>query len=232
MANTKTSAIIPAAGSGRRLNNKQKKQYIEIWDKPLLFYPLDAFHKSEKVDEIVVVAPGSDIKYTREDIVDKYSFGKVKCVVEGGSERQDSVKAGFQNISRDTDIVVIHDAARPVINTGLIERVILSAIENGCAISAVPVTDTLKMAVNGIVRNTFPRENFWRSQTPQAFRYEVLFECYEKKLDEEAVFTDEAQIAEYAGFVVSIVEGSEQNIKITDTNDFKLAEFLLKENYV
>ena len=232
MANFKTSAIIPAAGSGKRLDKKQKKQYLEIRDKPLLYYPLEVFHRSEKIDEIVIVVPREDIERTEENIVKRYDFNKVKCVVEGGAERQDSVKKGFENISDDTDVIVIHDAARPVINPRLIESVIMSAIDNDCAITAVPVTDTLKMAVDGVVKNTFPRENFWRSQTPQAFRYEVLFECYEKKLDEDAVFTDEAQIAEYAGFQVAIVEGSEQNIKITDINDFKLAEYLLKESNV
>jgi len=229
MAKIKTAAIIPAAGSGKRLNGKKKKQYLEIQDKPLLFYTLDIFQKSNDIDEIVVVAPISDLNHTKKNIIDKYGFSKVICVVEGGRERQDSVKNGFDNLTADTEIVVIHDAARPLINVSLIKKVVKSAVDNGSVITALQITDTLKMAVDGIVKNTFPRENFWRSQTPQAFKYNILNECYDRKLNEEAIFTDEAQMVEYAGFEVSIVEGWEYNIKITTNDDFKLAGFLLKE---
>jgi 2-C-methyl-D-erythritol 4-phosphate cytidylyltransferase len=229
MANLKTSAIIPAAGSGKRLNNKQKKQYLEIHGKPLLFYTLHIFQKSEHIDEIVIVAPKGNIEHTRKKIVDKFNFHKVKCVVEGGEKRQDSVLNGFNNVSPDTDIVVIHDAARPLINIDMIDKVIQSAKDNGSTIAAVPVTDTLKMALDGVVKNTFPRENFWRAQTPQAFNYNILHECYDRKLNEEAIFTDEAQMVEYAGFEVKIVEGLEYNIKITTNEDFILAGLLLNE---
>ncbi len=229
MAKIKTSAVIPAAGSGKRLNSKTKKQYLEIQDKPLLFYTLRIFQESKDIDEIVVVAPKNDLTHTRENIVEKFGFSKVKCVVEGGMERQDSVKNGFDNISADTDIVVIHDAARPFINTELIKRVVESATQKGSAITALQITDTLKMAFDGVVKNTFPRENFWRSQTPQAFNYNILNECYDRKLIEESIFTDEAQMVEFAGFEVSLVEGLEYNIKITTNDDFKIAGFLLKE---
>ena len=229
MAKIKTSAIIPAAGSGKRLKSKTKKQYLEIQGKPLLYYTLRVLHKSKNIDEIVIVAPKNDLTFTRKDIVEKFEFSKVKCVVEGGIERQDSVKNGFDSISTDTDIVVIHDAARPLINVDLIKKVVASAGKNGSAITALQITDTLKMAVEGVVKNTFPRENFWRSQTPQAFNYNILNECYDRKLNEEAIFTDEAQMVEYAGFEVSLVEGWEYNIKITTNDDFKLAGFLLKE---
>jgi len=114
----------------------------------------------------------------------------------------------------------------------MIDKVIQSAKDNGSTIVAVPVTDTLKMALDGVVKNTFPRENFWRAQTPQAFNYNILHECYDRKLNEEAIFTDEAQMVEYAGFEVNIVEGLEYNIKITTNEDFILAGFLLNEIYV
>jgi len=229
MANIKTSAIIPAAGSGKRLNSKTKKQYLEIQGKPLLYYTLQVFQKSKDIDEIVIVAPKNNLTLTIRDIVEKFNFSKVKCVVAGGIERQDSVKNGFDSISTDTDIVIIHDAARPLINLELINNVVRSAVKNGAAITALQITDTLKMAADGVVKNTFPRENFWRSQTPQAFNYNILKECYDRKLSEEAIFTDEAQMIEYAGFEVSIVEGWEYNIKITTIDDFKIAGFLLKE---
>ena len=229
MAKIKTAAVIPAAGSGKRLKSKNKKQFMEIGGKHLLYYTLRVFQDCKNIDEIVVVAPKGDITRTRKDIVEKFAFTKVKSVVKGGTERQDSVKIGFEALSRDTDIVVIHDAARPLINKRLINSVVNVAAEKGSAIAAVRVTDTLKMAVNGVVKNTFPRENFWRAQTPQAFDYAILNECYDRKLNEEAVFTDEAQMLEYAGFEINIVEGIEQNIKITDSSDFKLASLLLRE---
>lgn len=229
MPKIKTSVIIPAAGSGKRLKNETKKQFLDIQGKPLLFYTLRVFQKSKDIDEIVIVAPKNNLTLTRRDIVEKFNFSKVKCVVAGGIERQDSVKNGFDSISTDTDIVVIHDAARPLINIDLINKVVRNADKNGAAISALQITDTLKMAADGVVKNTFPRENFWRSQTPQAFKYNILNECYDRKLNEEAIFTDEAQMVEYAGFEVSLVEGWEYNIKITTNDDFKLAGFLLKE---
>ena len=229
MAKIKTAAVIPAAGSGKRLKSKNKKQFMEIGGKPLLYYTLRVFQDCKNIDEIVVVAPKGDITRTRKDIVEKFAFTKVKSVVKGGTERQDSVKIGFDALSPDTDIVVIHDAARPLINKALIDNVVNVAAEKGSAITAVRVTDTLKMAVNGVVKNTFPRENFWRAQTPQAFNYGILSECYDRKLNEEAVFTDEAQMLEYAGFEINIVEGIEQNIKITGSSDFKLATLLLRE---
>lgn len=229
MAKIKTSAVIPAAGSGKRLNSKTKKQYLEIQDKPLLFYTLRVFQVSDDIDEIIVVAPKKDLTHTLDNIVKKFGFSKVKSVVEGGAERQDSVKNGFDAVSAGTEIVVIHDAARPVINTELINKVVESAAGNGSAISALQVTDTLKMAFDGVVKNTFPRENFWRSQTPQAFNYNILKECYDRKLIDESIFTDEAQMVEFAGFEVSLVEGLQYNIKITTNDDFKLAGFLLKE---
>ena len=177
----------------------------------------------------MVVAPRGDLTHTRKNIVEKFNFSKVNCVVAGGRERQDSVKKGFDSVSPDTDIIVIHDAARPLINTALLKEVVKQAVDKGSAIAAVQVKDTLKMAAHGVVKNTFPRENFWKAQTPQAFNYNVLNECYERKLNEEAIFTDEAQMVEYAGFEVNVVEGLEYNIKITTDDDFKLAGFLLRE---
>lgn len=232
MAKIKTAAVVPAAGSGKRLDSKKKKQYLDIQGKPLLFYTLNALQNSNDIDEIVVVAPRGDLTHTRKNIVGKFNFEKVISVVAGGSERQDSVKKGFEAISADTDIVLIHDAARPLLNEILIKEVISVAEEKGSAIAAVSIKDTLKMAADGIVRNTFPRENFWRAQTPQAFNYNILNECYERKLDEEAIFTDEAQMVEYAGFEVNIVEGPEYNIKVTTPDDFKLAGFLLSNSNV
>ena len=229
MAKIKTSAIIPAAGSGKRLRNKTKKQFLDIQGKPLLFYTLGLFQKSKDIDEIIIVAPKKDLTLTRKEIVEKYKFSKVVSVVAGGTERQDSVKNGFDSISTDTDVVVIHDAARPLINLELIHNVVSKADKNGAAITALQITDTLKMAFDGVVKNTFPRENFWRSQTPQAFKYNILNECYDRKLNEEAIFTDEAQMVEFAGFEVYLVEGWEYNIKITSNDDLKLVGFLLKE---
>ena len=123
--------------------------------------------------------------------------------------------------------MIIHDAARPFVNTGLIDSLIKEVKNKNCVISAIPVRDTLKVAVDGKVRNTYPRESFWRAQTPQAFKCAILSDCYEKDLLNGAEFTDESQLVEYAGYEVSIIEGSEYNLKITTEEDLHLAKLLM-----
>lgn len=227
MASIFTSAIIPAAGTSTRLNQETKKQFIDICGFPLIFYPLKSFQESELIDEIVLVTSEEEIQYVEKDIVEKYSFSKVKEVVIGGALRQDSVREGFNAVSEIADFVVIHDAARPLIGPEHINNLINEAKDKNCVITAMPVKDTLKIAIDGIVKNTYPRDNFWRSQTPQVFRYEILKRCYDMGLLENAEFTDEAQLVEYAGFEVNIIVGSEYNIKITTDDDLNLAKLII-----
>ena len=228
MANIKTSAIIPAAGDSSRLNETSKKQFTEINGKPLLHYVLRAFQESTTINEVVLVVPESDKNYVKNEIVEKNSFTKVAEIIRGGALRQDSVKNGFDAVMPDTDLVIIHDAARPFIDPVFINSIIYEAYDKNCVISAIPVNDTLKVEENGLVKNTTARDSVWRAQTPQAFKYDILKDSYKKVDFKNRNFTDESQIVEYAGYDVYIVEGSIYNFKITTPDDMKLAELIIK----
>jgi len=227
MANIKTSAIIPAAGFSSRLNEKSKKQFAEINGKPLLYYSLNSFQNSTNISEIVLVVQNSDKDYVKKEIVQKYSFSKISEVVDGGQLRQESVKNGFNAVMTDTEVVIIHDAARPFVESGFINSIVSETITKNCVISAIPVKDTLKVEESGVVKETTTRNSIWRAQTPQAFKYKILKNSYEKTELSEKTFTDEAQIVEYAGYDVHIMEGSEYNFKITSSEDLRLAELII-----
>ena len=227
MASIKTSAIIPAAGVSSRLNENSKKQFVEINGRPLLFYSLYSFQKSSSISEIVLVVKDSDKDYVKKEIVQKYSLSKVSKIVEGGQLRQESVKKGFNAVKTDTEIVIIHDAARPFVEPGFLNSIVTEAIKKNCVISAIPVKDTLKVEENGVIKKTTTRNSIWRAQTPQAFKYTILKNSYEKTELSDETFTDEAQIVEYAGYDVHIIEGSEYNFKITSSEDLRLAELII-----
>ena len=227
MGKNKTSAIIPAAGASSRLKNESKKQFAEINGTPLLCFCLNSFQNSSSIDEIVLVVPETDIEFAKKEIVEKNSFTKVFKIIAGGDLRQDSVKNGFDAVGSDTELVVIHDAARPFIDSGFIDTIVSETKIKNCVISAIPVKDTLKTADNGIIMNTTSRNSIWRAQTPQAFKYGILKDSYDKADFDNDTFTDEAQIVEYAGYDVHIIEGSEYNFKITNSEDMKLAELII-----
>lgn len=229
MGKTKTSAIIPAAGLGTRFDSKNKKQFELLSGKPVLYYSLNTLQNCNFIDEIVLVVNDDDIEMTKENIVNKYSFTKVSKIIPGGKERQLSVKKGFNSLNSETDLVVIHDAARPFISSNLIKKAVNKAKKNGSAIMAIKTKDTLKQAGenNLEVEKTLPRNNIWRAQTPQVFKYEILLNGYSKIDITKCELTDESGLAEISGCKVNIVEGSELNIKITTKEDLKLAESII-----
>ena len=220
------SVIIASAGLGKRFSSKIKKQFQIVADKPVLFYSLKGFQNSSFIDEIILVISKEDINTVEKEIVKKHSFTKVSKIVEGGTERQFSVRNGFSALENSTRLVIIHDAARPFINVNTIESLINEANNSGAAITAIKIKDTLKKCFEGSteVTETLPRNNIWRSQTPQAFRYEVLSKAYKQIDITKKKITDEAQLVELIGQKVKIVEGSEFNIKITTDEDLILAE--------
>lgn len=230
MPNIKASAIIPAAGNGHRTKKTAKKQFARINGKPLFYFCLDSFQKSSHVVETVLVVPECDVDLVKAEI-EKTSFAKPLKVVEGGELRQISVRKGFEAVDPEANVVIIHDAARPFVQPEFIDRIISEANAKECVISALPSKDTLKIGDNGIVKNTISRSSIWRAQTPQAFKYEILKDCYEKVKLENSVFTDEAQIAEHAGHKIHIIEGSEYNFKVTYPEDMKLAELMITSGW-
>lgn len=219
----KVSAIIPAAGQGVRLGGKVPKQFLVLNGKPILAHTLEVFEKSGLVDSIILVVPAKDIDRTRSQWLNKPPI--VKKVVESGEKRQDSVFNGFMALAPDTEIVLVHDGVRPFLTATMIRETIAAAIEHGAAITAIPVNDTIKQADDsGFVERTLEREKLWRVQTPQAFRYKLIKEAFEKANANSFYGTDEGSLIEYIQRPVKIISGSELNIKITRQEDLVLGE--------
>jgi len=219
----KVSAIIVAAGAGRRFGSA--KQFALLGGKPVLERSLDALAGHPEVDEIVLVLPAgeSGARYRKR-------WSKIVAVVRGGKRRQDSVVRGFARLaSGPADLVLVHDGVRPLVSRDVISRVIAKARERGAAAAAVPVEDTIKEAAGGVVVRTLERENLHRIQTPQAFAYEVLEGALRRAREEGFYGTDEAALVERTGHPVAVVPGERRNIKITTAADLKIAEALLED---
>lgn len=232
----KAAAIVLAAGQGKRMQSKVQKQYLLIQDKPVLYYALKTFEES-RVEQVVLVVGQGEEAYCREQIVEKYGFGKVKAIVEGGKERYHSVYAGLQAIAEDMDFVLIHDGARPFVTQAMIARTLEAVQSHGACIVGMPVKDTIKIAdSNGFTKETPPRSQVWMIQTPQVFRCDLIREAYAKLIRQEESFlqqgiviTDDAMVVELLGNCsVKLVEGSYQNIKITTPEDLEIAEIYVK----
>lgn len=226
------SAIVLAAGSGKRMGTAVKKQYLSIKGMPVLAYSLRCFARQPFIKEIVLVTSGEEIDYCRKEIVEKYKIAKVKCIIPGGKERCDSVYEGLKQC-RDTAYVFIHDGARPFISGELLARLYADVQQYKACIAAVPVKDTIKIAdEEGNIRHTPERRLVWQAQTPQVFERQLILDSYTKALKEQtAVLTDDASCVEYAGNrAVHLTEGSYDNIKITTPEDLLTAK-LLAEKY-
>ena len=221
----KVGAIIPAAGRGKRIGASVPKQFLEIQGKPLLHHTLTVFASCKLIDYVVLVMPRADVDEMGEDWLNKYAI--VREVVVGGEQRQDSVYNGFNSLEEGTDIVVVHDGVRPFTTPQMITATVEAAQQHGAAITAIPVSDTVKQAADGFVKQTVSRDGLWRVQTPQAFQYGLLQQAFKKAKKDSYYGTDEGSLVEYLGERVKIVPGSELNIKITRKEDLVLGESLL-----
>lgn len=225
-----TGAIIVAAGKGKRMGTKISKQFLKLEGKEILAHTLDVFETTEMVDEIIIVTGQEDICYIQEEIVEKYGYQKVKKVVAGGKERQDSVKNGMLALSSPITIVLVHDGVRPFIRKADIEATILQAEQTGACILGVRAKDTIKRCRKDQVVEETPNRNFlWYIQTPQTFRKDILFSAYEKAEADGFYGTDESSLVERTGFAVQVVEGHYDNIKITTAEDLLVAKAFLLE---
>ena len=223
------SAIILSAGKGTRMKSDICKQYICVEGYPVLYYTLKAFENSN-ADRIILVVGEEDIDYVKNDIVERYGFNKVQSVVKGGRERYDSVINGLGELD-DTDIVLIHDGARPLISPEDINNIIEAMNIHSACVAAMPVKDTIKISdEEGYVKDTPLRKYVWQIQTPQAFRVEDIKRAYElMRLNNDHTITDDSMVIEkYTDIKVKLIETSYSNIKITTPEDLKFMENSIK----
>ena len=219
----KVAAIIPAAGRGVRMGGT-RKAFLELAGKPLLQHCIDAFLQVDVVNTIVVALPqdqtGHSPSWLRHDRI---------RVVSGGAQRADSVRAGLDTLTEDVAVVVVHDAARPLVTAEMIRQVIEVAADGASATLALPVTDTLhEVDESNTIIGTPHRSRFWRAQTPQAFPREALELAY-ARVDDFSSATDEAGLVARGGFTVKVIPGAAWNIKITTPEDMAVAEAALAE---
>lgn len=215
---------------GRRMGATLNKQYLLLDGKPILAHTLELFQKADFIDEIFVVVPAEEIEYCRVQVVEKYRLEKVKEIVAGGAERQDSVLNGLRALDCDADdVVLIHDGVRPFVQPATVLHSIEVAREHDGALVAVPVKDTVKMVKDAVVTSTPLRNYLWLAQTPQTFRYKVIRAAHERAAMEEFSGTDDASLLERIGGKVHVVIGDYRNIKITTPEDLILAEAFLND---
>ena len=222
------AALVLAAGRGERFGGDVPKGFTSLAGRSLLAHSVLALAASPEIDHVIpVVPPGRDAR-AEGCLAELEGVDKVLAAVEGGVERQDSMRAGLAAVPEGTEWVAVHDAARPLVRPALVSEVVRAAREHGAALLAIPVRDTLKRAAEGRVIETLDRSEFWAAQTPQVFRREWLEQGLEKAAAEGLVATDCAQLVEALGMEVTIVEGDLDNLKITHPWDLLQAEQILR----
>ena len=224
-------AIVLAAGRGSRMNSKVKKQFMELNDKPILYYSLKAFQDSP-VDEVILVTDNEDMEFCQTELIDKYGFSKVTKMVQGGNERFRSVFAGLKVCSH-CDYVLIHDSARPFVSQALIQDVLDEVRIHRAVLPAVPTKDTVKIVnAKGEVEETPARTSIYLAQTPQAFAMDEIMRANAKMMAKPIPglkVTDDAMIVEhYGNCPVHVVMGDYDNIKVTTPGDMVVAMSILE----
>ncbi|MFH1347120.1 MAG: 2-C-methyl-D-erythritol 4-phosphate cytidylyltransferase [Candidatus Margulisiibacteriota bacterium] len=219
----KTVAIITAAGYGKRMG--QPKQFLELGGKPVLEQTISVFDRTKVIDEIVLVVNPEDVERAK-----KFKYAKLKKVVGGGKERQDSVYNGLKALPEDVEIVAIHDGARPFVTSEIIEKAIEETKRSGAVVVGVPVKDTIKSVAGDKlqVTDTLNRNELWAAQTPQVFKKDIILKAFHDAQGKHEV-TDDAMLVEKLGIPVKMVMGLYQNIKITTPDDLIIAEGIIKE---
>ena len=230
----KVSVIIPAAGLGTRMGRSvperegtSRKQFMLLNGSPILIHTIRKFVASELITEIVVALREEDISWA-QDLFASQQFSKAVRTVAGGETRQQSVENALASISDEIDLVAVHDAVRPFVEKTMIEKVVLEAAESGAAILGIVPVDTVKQVHRNKVRATLPRERLILTQTPQVFRLNLLRQAFEQARRDLFVGTDESSLVERLEQVeVSVVLGTDRNIKITKPSDMDLARLYL-----
>lgn len=217
--------IVASAGQSKRLGHN--KVLMELGGKPVLLFSLEKFLRLDSLSELVIVVRPQDEGDVR-DILSKagISHPTIK-IIHGGKERQDSVYRGLKMLT-SSDVVMVHDGARPFISYDLIVKLIEEIEQHQAVIPALPVKETIKVVKDGYVESTLKRELLWSVQTPQVFRYKVLLEAYEKAYQDKFYGTDDASLVERLGYKIRVIEGEYTNLKITTREDLLLAHRYLE----
>lgn len=222
--------IIPAAGQGKRMGVGKNKLLLELQEQPIIFHTINVFlHDFHCKGIILVIQPDDELVF--KALLDKCPMKEKIKTIYGGSERQYSVYNGLLAVE-NTEIVLVHDGARPFIKLSIIHQLVNAAFEKGAAIAAVPVKDTIKKVDNYQVMETVERTSLWQVQTPQAFRFSILFNAHQQANKEKFLGTDEASLVERLEYPVQIVTGDYDNIKLTTPEDLYFAEAILKKRSI
>jgi len=227
------TVIIPAAGQGKRFGNKLPKQFLNLNGIPVIIRTLMIFDDIEEIQN-VIIAVDSSYKKLLQDFILQFGIQKKVTFVRGGKERQDSIfnAIGLKAV-QNSDLIIVHDAVRPLASQELFKRVIRFTNKFDAVIPGIMPNDTIKcIDSKGFVHSTFLRNNLRKIQTPQGFKTDVFLDMYRKMKSEKISVTDDAALAENAGYKVKIIEGEEQNIKITTAVDMLLASSVLKNNEI
>lgn len=224
----KTYVIIPAGGKGLRSGFAAPKQYLKFNKKELIVYTLEVFQKNRLVDEIIISAEPNYFSLLKR-LRKKYDLTKVMQIVKGGKERQDSVFNALKAINADkNDLIIVHDAARPLLPSKVLTSAIEFAKEKGNAVVCVKAKDTLVKGT-GKVESYLNRDEIYYVQTPQIFKFGILMKAMEKAYAKHFYGTDESILVHRIGKIINIVEGSIINFKVTSKEDVELMKFLLNK---
>ncbi len=222
-----TTAVIVAAGKSVRMGGDVDKAFLSLGSKPVLAYSLMTFEACPDIDRIVLVVR-KDQLVAAKGVSQMFGCRKVSAIVAGGATRQDSVANGLAACDPETTVVAVHDGARPCVTAAIIAETIRSAKRSGSGVAATKVTDTLKSVDHGqVVASTIDRAKVWTVQTPQTFKFDILRRALDKAKQEGSNFTDEASAVENLGESVHLVPSPFPNVKITVTDDLKVAALLL-----
>ena len=220
------SAIIVAAGSGVRLGRSEPKAFVKIGGRTMLSYSLRVIASIATIKELVIAVPDGFESAARAEVTAAAIRIPVK-ITRGGAERQDSVRIALGLTSSESDLVVVHDAARPMATAKMFEACLEAASRAGGAIAAIPLADTLKRVVDSAITETIARAELWQAQTPQAFRRDILVAAHRRAVDQRFLATDDADLVERNGIRVEVIEGSTANIKITTPSDLAIVEAII-----
>jgi 2-C-methyl-D-erythritol 4-phosphate cytidylyltransferase len=229
-----TTALVLAAGAGRRIGGNTAKVFLPLAGRPLLLRTLDRVFSARSIEQVVLVVAASEVARCEALLrADAALRGRPWLLQIGGATRQQSAKRGLAKIGSDIDIVMIHDGARPLVSASLIDRCVEAVAEKGAVAVGLPVRDTIKMvSEDRRIQSTPERSSLWEIQTPQVFKRELIVDAHERAERDGVEVTDDAMLVERLGKPVFIIDGERTNLKVTVPEDVWLAESLIREGRV